>query len=187
MNSIFAGTIAVAALLAAPAMANVTYDAFESFDGATVALSITTDGATGVLSTSDITNWNIDITDTSGNFDLNPGNSQVEDLGLDLSATSTHLIFDFSSTGFLLFESTVLHDSGPFWCATGGAADCWNQVTEGIGVSTEFGDTAIENEVRTDRNIIATAVPEPATWALMLGGFAMIGGMLRRRAQPLRT
>ena len=27
-----------------------------------------------------------------------------------------------------------------------------------------------------------TAVPEPTTWALMIGGFAMAGAMLRRRA-----
>ena len=25
------------------------------------------------------------------------------------------------------------------------------------------------------------AVPEPASWALMLGGFGMIGGVMRRR------
>jgi hypothetical protein len=27
----------------------------------------------------------------------------------------------------------------------------------------------------------AAAVPEPASWALMIGGFGMAGGMLRRR------
>jgi len=34
----------------------------------------------------------------------------------------------------------------------------------------------------------AGAVPEPATWAMLLGGFALAGGMMRRRAAPsLRT
>jgi uncharacterized protein (TIGR03118 family) len=30
-----------------------------------------------------------------------------------------------------------------------------------------------------------SAVPEPATWAMMLTGFGLIGGMLRRRKRPL--
>lgn len=32
-----------------------------------------------------------------------------------------------------------------------------------------------------------TAVPEPATWAAMIGGFALIGGALRRRARTVRA
>lgn len=31
------------------------------------------------------------------------------------------------------------------------------------------------------------AVPEPATWAMMIGGFAMAGGLLRARRTRLRT
>jgi hypothetical protein len=34
-------------------------------------------------------------------------------------------------------------------------------------------------------NKVSGAVPEPATWALMLGGFGLAGGMLRRRAGKL--
>ncbi len=33
-----------------------------------------------------------------------------------------------------------------------------------------------------------SAVPEPATWAMLVGGFGLAGGMMRRRATPvLRT
>ena len=30
-------------------------------------------------------------------------------------------------------------------------------------------------------NISLSAVPEPATWAMMIGGFGMVGGAMRRR------
>ncbi len=34
---------------------------------------------------------------------------------------------------------------------------------------------------------MAAAVPEPATWALMLTGFGIVGGAMRRRKQSVRT
>ena len=36
-------------------------------------------------------------------------------------------------------------------------------------------------------NIIAVAVPEPTTWAMMIGGFGVVGGAMRRRQAALRT
>lgn len=32
--------------------------------------------------------------------------------------------------------------------------------------------------------VVANGVPEPATWALLVLGFGLIGGALRRRAAP---
>jgi hypothetical protein len=32
---------------------------------------------------------------------------------------------------------------------------------------------------------LAGAVPEPATWAMMIGGFGLVGGALRRRARAV--
>ena len=32
-----------------------------------------------------------------------------------------------------------------------------------------------------------TAVPEPATWAMMIGGFALIGAAMRRRSAPVQA
>lgn len=38
---------------------------------------------------------------------------------------------------------------------------------------------------RVTTSNIASAVPEPATWAMMIGGFAMMGGALRRRRRAM--
>ena len=40
------------------------------------------------------------------------------------------------------------------------------------------------SEVRFDG--IAAAVPEPANWAMMIGGFALVGGMMRRQRATVR-
>lgn len=45
----------------------------------------------------------------------------------------------------------------------------------GLGNSNQIADFAPDNATLT------ASVPEPATWALMIGGFAMAGGALRRR------
>ncbi|MFS0737462.1 PEPxxWA-CTERM sorting domain-containing protein [Sphingomonas sp. 1P06PA] len=41
------------------------------------------------------------------------------------------------------------------------------------------------DDLLLDVRQIATAVPEPASWALMIGGFGMTGAALRRRGRPL--
>lgn len=56
--------------------------------------------------------------------------------------------------------------------------------------ATRFSDTGVYDLLCADSGCISDsfstyapsgAVPEPAEWALMLGGFAMIGSMARRR------
>jgi PEP-CTERM motif len=39
----------------------------------------------------------------------------------------------------------------------------------------------------TDGTVGPGAVPEPATWAMMIGGFGMIGGALRYRRRRTRV
>lgn len=41
------------------------------------------------------------------------------------------------------------------------------------------------NFLLTPENFIAPGVPEPASWALMIAGFGMVGGVLRRKSQQL--
>lgn len=39
----------------------------------------------------------------------------------------------------------------------------------------------------TSQSQLIAAVPEPATWAMMLGGFGLIGGVMRRRSSAVRV
>lgn len=52
---------------------------------------------------------------------------------------------------------------------------------------TESNDTFFDNVVVT-RADAAPAIPEPAAWTMMVGGFGLIGAAARRRAaQPTRA
>ena len=53
-----------------------------------------------------------------------------------------------------------------------------------IGASNARNDS---NDSFKLRSITATAaVPEPATWGMMIGGFAIAGVAMRRRKAPVR-
>ena len=51
----------------------------------------------------------------------------------------------------------------------------WPRIT-GIG-RTDF----VSDFAPGDRNFLASPTPEPATWAMMIGGFGLVGGAMRRR------
>jgi hypothetical protein len=60
-----------------------------------------------------------------------------------------------------------------------GNHDRWGSVLGSIGPGL-----AIDN-FTFDDNIQSNFVPEPATWAMMIAGFGMVGGALRRRRTAL--
>ena len=88
--------------------------------------------------------------------------------GLTFSLTSISSI-DRSSPGILAFKGSGTFSGGGY-DATPGA---FTFSTQGGNVTTFSATT--------------TAVPEPATWALMLLGFGGIGMAMRRRRQPVLT
>ena len=55
------------------------------------------------------------------------------------------------------------------------------------GTTYTLSFTGLSNEDRTSfiDNVALTAVPEPATWALLIGGFTMVGFAARRRRAAL--
>lgn len=132
------------------------------------------------------------------------------DLGAGGSSTFKFVNFDLHGLGFgsatidakLTFDSPI---SGSV-DSTGGASyvELFGKLTAGSltwsvvpTITTSNGstfDVSFENlgglkggskvadyVTITAGNVVAGAVPEPASWALMIGGFGMAGAMLRRR------
>lgn len=57
-------------------------------------------------------------------------------------------------------------------------------VANGPSETLTFAGSSIAGDSAFGLDAIAVAVPEPATWALMLFGFGMVGYGMRRRRQP---
>jgi hypothetical protein len=83
-----------------------------------------------------------------------------------------------------------LRSHGPaFAWATPDFADFDSDVSDyddGGGFSTQADLFDLANQHLTIHSEADGAVPEPAGWALMLGGFGLVGGALRRRRTTIR-
>jgi PEP-CTERM motif len=193
-----ASILACSVLLASQARATV-YDIIAPSGlpiPGTISGTITTDGVTGTLSASDITNWQINQTLDTVHFlsFLNPTNSAVSLTGGALSATATALDFNFgdATASLLKFESpNFFGGSGGLslqFCDAGSV--CTNQVLATVS-SFEMlvliapgccstSDGSAQNGI-VEIAAAAPAVPEPSTWVMLLLGFAGIGFMAYRR------
>jgi len=153
----------------------------------TVSGTITTDGTLGVLQSSNILSWNLQLIDNlrpAYDFDLTPANSGIWfDTGNGLTASATGLSFDFSDAGAVF----IIQGTNPHGFSSGYQYFCF-QATSGPCIT---GETIVPDYFAVD-GVSATGlsgprqlngVPEPATWAMMLLGFAGIGYAAYRRAR----
>ncbi len=101
--------------------------------------------------------------------------------GSDLSATASGLFFNFSGSGLALLQNPNVGSGINFICfaATTGC----DGVGNGIRISTNtFGDGIPQTGLQQIGVATGGAIPEPASWAMLIAGFGLVGAAARRRA-----
>lgn len=97
--------------------------------------------------------------------------------------------FNISYTGFNAGDASRF---SPDFDLVGGANTNFRSALQGATLKATFGNGATQSiqfeglsASATEFNFVgqdvAAAVPEPAAWAMMIGGFGVVGGSLRRR------
>jgi hypothetical protein len=102
-----------------------------------------------------------------------------------ITLSTSSLPVDFTSAvlsnGISNFALSLVGSQGPneFW----GLPDTF--ITSGQYTLTINGNNSNTGSLGGTITIAAAAMPEPATWAMMLIGFGMVGWQLRRRSRPV--
>lgn len=157
-----------------------TYVASRKIGNAFLNIRIDTDGKTGRLLEPNLIDWRISVKRGAETFELNGplsgDNSEIFVGGNNFTATAEHIFFDYDSLNrsFVTFlEGSSFPSAYGFQSA--GVDNAPSEIYRfGPDVSATFA-------ARSDFAIIASAVPEPGSWALMIGGFAAAGLALRPR------
>ena len=190
------GSVAILGI-AAPASAAITLCTAGTScvaDTTTVNLGAFTNSPT-VTGTVGIGGPLVTFTSTQGNLSTNPGAATVFTAS---GALLTNLTFQIL-TGFTAAEFNLEQGSPSSFTIslTDSAGDVFNQVVNNLQGSNIFNIIAPAGTVYTSGTLVSTtggafqdfkqlrvvaagAVPEPATWAMMLLGFGAMGASLRR-------
>jgi|ERR1035437_8204421 hypothetical protein len=177
------------ALLGVPTAVATTYNVSDAAGSLFLTGSITTDGHIGALLPGNILGWDLTIGGPSNpSIIMTSSNSTLAIDGTDLVATSRNLYFDFtdaSSEGAFSVQGAISTNLGGFV-----------YISVGYNLLNGSGEPAIaylqlqdyypspitEFRYPSSDQVIATAVPETATWAMMLLGFTGLGFLGYRRA-----
>lgn len=178
-------TTAFLAFLLAGVSANaatIVYTVDQAIGLERVAGTIATDGTLGIIGQSNIIGFTL-TTGISGTLlVMTDADSVVRTLGSNLVATATDLSFDYDgASGFLLFQHDRFDTGRKYFCNASVFDTCFQGAS---AVPEAFDSPSAQVETRSRRQIIAStvgAVPEPAAWASMIAGFALIGTAMRRR------
>ncbi len=91
------------------------------------------------------------------------------------------------NTSFRIYDLAynLLYNSGAVVAPGTGHSSLSFNVSNGTGLRLQYGpdgfNTGIDNISFSINPAVNNAVPEPATWAMMLFGFGLVGSILRRR------
>jgi hypothetical protein len=179
--------LAASMLTATTAADAITYVGSRTIGTGSVNISVTTDGTIGAIGSGNIVDYTIDLFNLDGTFTLTSANSDVLVTG-GLSATANDLLFNFDGSGLALFQAPGLGSGQTFYCLQG-FTNCYvptNVPGEAVEATTDF---VYPSVTQSGLQVIASAgvVPEPATWAMMIGGFGLLGAAARRRVRTTVT
>jgi hypothetical protein len=137
------------------------------------------DSSTGFVAT------NLRRPEQSDLLDIRFIQDDFEDIGSQVAFGRFFLDYRFSDTTGMMLDGVDFRNGVDYVFGDGGSGggQFSSQYVRSDALTSEILDFDVFTVfVRADRIVIApVAVPEPATWATMIGGFALVGGALRRR------
>ena len=163
-----------------------TYNVNQTINLGSVTGTIQTDGAVGTLTQSNIVGFDLFVGGPGAAVELTQANSVIVTQGSNFSATASSLFFDYSgASGYLLFQFGSFGTGKKYYCNSSVSGTCFQGAS---AIPDSFDSPSAQVEARTGNQIIASAaglVPEPASWALMLAGFALTGAVMRRKSEAV--
>jgi hypothetical protein len=172
----FLSLVAVVASVASAHADPIVYTLNQSLSGSsssgsiTLTGTLTTDGTLGALAVNNITNVDVNITQTTNSGTGSVQSTRMGIIGSDLTATSTGLFFDFSENG----EGIVNLDTPTLTVFI-------LQQTVEFSIIDGVHPTEITRSGNIEIASAATVTPEPSSFVLLGTGVFGIAGVLRKR------
>ncbi len=173
--------IALALAGTSASAATITYTVNQTINLGNVSGTIQTNGTLGNLDQSDVIGFDLLVGGPGVSIELTQANSVIVTEGSNFSATAHDLSFNYSGpSGFLLFQFGSFGTGKKYYCNASVSGTCFQGAS---AIPDQFDSVSTQVEQRSGTQIIGSSiVPEPASWALMLGGFGLVGAALRRRS-----
>lgn len=158
----------------------------ENYGGQTLDLSLTP-GLYTFKSGAQITKYQSLWADLYGRYHGHAADGASWGYGWSPSPWPTAPVFAQTADGFTMFfappQNRESHSDGCYYVDSGCNFDEeWQyRVTWYLGLRFADGSAGTPYEIYFDAAPPASAVPEPATWALLISGFGLAGAALRRR------
>ncbi len=131
------------------------------------------------LTSATVTSLSSDLGSNEGTLLANWGTFTIGSMPAVLTLSGSSFVYD-PSAGNLLMD-VVIHDATS---VAGFYQGYYNADYTGVDVARAWNSSNFGDFGATTGALVTTfggAVPEPASWALMLGGFGLVGAAMRRR------